>query len=255
MKKLAVCVGINDYPGANNDLHGCVNDANNWAELLTGQGYEVVSLLDSNATKVNVLTALRVAIARLKFSDRLVFTYSGHGSWVPDANGDEADGRDEVICLYDFPTGGLLSDDEMYTLFQLRKWGSRVTIFSDSCFSGTLARFANLSQRGTPRFLPPAEFLPEDQLRAARRVETVQAKDQPRSGTVLISGCSEDEYSYDADVDGQPQGAFSAYAIKTFKQGISMSSWYKAIRTQLPSSEYPQTPLLTARPWQRYWAL
>ena len=34
MKK-AVCIGINNYPGIFNDLKGCVNDANDWADLLT----------------------------------------------------------------------------------------------------------------------------------------------------------------------------------------------------------------------------
>lgn len=255
MKKLAVCVGINDYPGSSNDLHGCVNDAQNWGNLLTNQGYEVAMLLDSQATKLNVMTALRTALATLRFSDRLIFTYSGHGSWVPDTNGDEADGRDEVMCLYDFPTGGLLSDDEMYDLFQSRRFGSRVTIFSDSCFSGTLARFANVSYHAKPRFLSPSEFLSETQLKAAARVEMTQVIDKPRSGTVLISGCSENEYSYDAFLDGKPQGAFSAYAMKTFQPGIKMAAWFKQIRSNLPSPEYPQSPQLTAKPWQRYWSL
>jgi len=30
MSKRAVCVGINDYPGVENDLNGCVNDARAW---------------------------------------------------------------------------------------------------------------------------------------------------------------------------------------------------------------------------------
>ena len=30
----ALCVGINDYPIANADLRGCVNDAKAWANTL-----------------------------------------------------------------------------------------------------------------------------------------------------------------------------------------------------------------------------
>ena len=33
-KKLALCIGINDYPGTDSDLSGCVNDANDWAANL-----------------------------------------------------------------------------------------------------------------------------------------------------------------------------------------------------------------------------
>jgi len=31
MAKLALCIGINDYPGTVNDLSGCVNDAQDWS--------------------------------------------------------------------------------------------------------------------------------------------------------------------------------------------------------------------------------
>ena len=34
MARKALCVGINDYPGNESDLRGCVNDARAWAELL-----------------------------------------------------------------------------------------------------------------------------------------------------------------------------------------------------------------------------
>ena len=41
MTKRALCVGINDYPGANMDLAGCVNDARDWQALLESRGYAV----------------------------------------------------------------------------------------------------------------------------------------------------------------------------------------------------------------------
>jgi hypothetical protein len=169
------------------------------------------------------------------------------------------------MCLYDFPQGGLLSDDEMYTIFQDRRWGTRVSVFSDSCFSGTLARFmpGPAAQRGKPRFMPPSEFLTGQDLGVARAIRSTSAKDISRSGTVLISGCSENEYSYDAYIDDKPQGAFSAYATQTYQHGLTMAKWYKAIRKRLPIDTtvypnvetYPQTPLLTAAGWQRYWSL
>ena len=34
MSHRALCVGINDYPGSNMDLAGCVNDARDWQALL-----------------------------------------------------------------------------------------------------------------------------------------------------------------------------------------------------------------------------
>lgn len=44
------------------------------------------------------------------FSDKTLFVqYSGHGTHTPDRNGDEADGQDEAMYLYD----GALLDDEL----------------------------------------------------------------------------------------------------------------------------------------------
>ena len=99
----AVCVGIN-YPGTSAALNGCVNDAHDWAELLTNNGYEVVQLLDNSATKTNIVLALTVAISAMKRGDRLVFTYSGHGTWVYDTDGDEDDKRDEALVPIDYST-------------------------------------------------------------------------------------------------------------------------------------------------------
>jgi hypothetical protein len=44
----------------------------------------------------------------------LLIWYSGHGSYTYDVNGDEGDGQDEVICLYD----GNLLDDEINVILQ-----------------------------------------------------------------------------------------------------------------------------------------
>ena len=260
-KKVALCVGINDYPGTGSDLNGCINDCNNWAEFLTKQGYRVTILHDNMATKAQVTSQLKTLLATLGFGDRFVFTYSGHGSWVPDQNGDEADGRDEVICLYDYSSGGYLSDDEMYDIFQSRKFGVRVYQFSDSCFSGTLTRFVsregidNPWGRNRPKFLPPSHFLSAQQMNAAAKVQFKQVNEKPRPTSVLISGCSESEYSYDAYVENQAQGAFSWAALKTYKPGMSMAAWYREIRKLLPSTSYPQTPQLQGGTWQKYWRL
>ena len=44
----------------------------------------------------------------------LIVWYSGHGSYVRDTNGDEADGVDETLYLYD----GNLVDDELNNILQ-----------------------------------------------------------------------------------------------------------------------------------------
>jgi hypothetical protein len=101
MAKKALCVGVNNYPGTRNDLQGCVNDARDWARLLSGTfGFrDVETLLDGQATRSRIKKKLGELISKGRAGDVLVFTYSGHGTHVPDVGEkDEADGRDEAIC-------------------------------------------------------------------------------------------------------------------------------------------------------------
>ena len=54
MANRALCVGINNYPGTNMDLAGCVNDANAWEAELKGRGFAVTKLLDAQASDRDV---------------------------------------------------------------------------------------------------------------------------------------------------------------------------------------------------------
>jgi hypothetical protein len=258
MKKIfSLSVGINDYPGTNADLRGCVNDAGDWHALLKSRGAIAGKLLDEAATKVAVVSNLEWMVGESRFGDTIVFTYSGHGSWIADTDGDEPDRRDEVLVLHDFARGGLLSDDEMHRIFQRRRHSVRVIVISDSCHSGTLHRFVSLEGNafGVPRFLPPANFLEGEALTRAAVVEERAAKTRPRPATALLSGCADAEYSYDAFFDRRPQGAFTHAALRTYATGQSLATWHKRIREVLPSGAYPQTPQLAATSSQRRWKL
>lgn len=251
--KLALCVGINDYPGSGSDLSGCVNDANDWAKALQARGYEVKTLLNSLATKANILLELRSLFERANWGDRIVFQFSGHGTWVPDKDGDEADQRDEALCCYDYSSGGLLTDDELHSVFQERNYGVRVTVFSDSCHSGTMARLMTRSgsSRGTPKFLSPSLFTPLTEDQVVRVESETLLRGTPRSGTVLISGCADTEYSYDASFGNRPNGAMTYFAIKSL-DALTTKKVYETLRTYLPIGDYPQTPQLTATSYQKY---
>src|SRR5437867_2634102 len=139
----ALCVGINNYPGTEDDLQGCVNDAKDWAAALDARGYEVKVLLDAQATRANMVGALTHLVSGTRPDDLAVFTYSGHGSWVPDEDGDEPDGRDEMLCPHDIRQGHYLLDDDLADIFARKAAGAHVFFISDSCHSGTVARFAS----------------------------------------------------------------------------------------------------------------
>jgi metacaspase-1 len=271
-RRVAVCVGINDYPGSNADLSGCVNDAFDMGSMLSSHGYEVMTLTDSGATKANIVAALSSKIAQLKFGDRFVFCYSGHGTWIPDRDGDESDLRDEALCCYDYARGGLLSDDELNVIVESRRAGVRVTIFSDSCHSGTIARLAdftggvpagNLAVGAKAKFLPPSLMfgISAD---TAQKIERTTRNTSSRLGAVLISGCQDHEYSYDASFAGRPNGAMTRSLLDSLKysevhsahtNAPSVKKVYDMMRTKLPSAQYPQTPQLGATTYQKRTAL
>lgn len=64
-------------------------------------------------------------------------------------------------------------------------------------------------------------------------------------GDLLMAGCKDPEYSYDANFGGRPNGAFTYYALKTLKSlalDATYTDWHKAIQAFLPSASYPQSP-------------
>ena len=255
--RYGLCVGINDYPGTNMDLRGCVNDARDWAWLLKRlhPGIYLLSMVDGEATRKDILWRLSLYVEALNRGDTLYFTFSGHGTRVPDENGDEGDGRDEAICPHDVMTAGPILDDELNWIFAQRARGSRVVVIADSCFSGTVARAGCLGTLaavsgpgGRVEFLVPyrrTRFLAPAVIPARVRGKREAWPSQRDEAYMTVSACLPNEVSYDAEIGGRPCGAFSHAATKTFPGATSYADWMRWMRKLLPSAEYPQTPNLT----------
>jgi hypothetical protein len=233
MKK-AICVGINNYPGIFNDLKGCVNDARDWSALLQRLGFDVSLMLDSQATRQNVKTALRGLVGAMNAGDIAVFTYSGHGTQVVDFGSDEGDAYDEAICLYD----GNVIDDELRIILEGLHRQATLVVISDSCFSGSVTRIA--AEKAIPRFIPPTVSMAG---RTARRSFLLPEAIMPE---ILITGCSDSEYSYDAEFNGRPNGAMTALALSVIQQNPNATyrEFHAGLRALLPSTDYPQSPQL-----------
>lgn len=262
MAKLALCIGINDYPGSGSDLAGCVNDAEDWAKELGARGFEVSKLIDGKATKAAISAAIAGLVEKAGSGDVVVVSYSGHGTWVPDEEGgDEGDGRDEALCPHDYQKGVLL-DDELYDLFSRKKHGVHLVLASDSCHSGTVTRLAaplgEASQRKA-RFLSPLHFLKGDALAKAKALELSPARSKSRgAGALLLAGCQDTEYSYDAHFGGRANGAFTYVALRALKglpAGATYKQWFDKIREALPSQDYPQRPNILGTKAQRGWKI
>ena len=262
MTNRALCVGINDYPVAGADLMGCVNDARAWAELLRERfdfpHRNVRVLTDRRATKAAILGALKDhVLAGARRGDVLVFTNSSHGSYVPDREDDEPDGYDETMCPYDVRTAQI-TDDELREILADVPRGVRMTVISDSCHSGSVTRAPlddvipgiRFRDQRRVRFLNPALLHRTRLIADPRRVH-------PRGrfgGTerdmrhVLVSGCRDDEYSYDARIGGTFHGAMTYHAIKAIRAAryrITPAALARALNRQLPAAGYDQHPQLS----------
>jgi len=252
MKKRALCIGINNYPGTGSDLSGCVNDANDWKAELQKRGYDVVTVLDAAATRDNIVAQLKTLLQGASDGDSLVVTYSGHGSWLPDADGDESDGRDEMLCPYDINRQHYLTDDVLASIFAQKPQGARLFFVSDSCHSGTVTRFAPDPLGGDDaayrraRLLPPEQFVTDENvLRNIRRLSEARSSSRQKYPALLLAGCKDVEVSYDASFNGRPNGALTRVALDALKSNpSSYLKWYELIRKKLPSPSYPQTPQL-----------
>lgn len=255
----ALCVGINDYPYAGNDLNGCVNDAKAWAEMLIKNfnfaNTDVKILLDSQATKQNVMDALKNLLTGASKGDTLVFTNSSHGSYSAEVGGDE-EKYDEILCPYDIDANQI-TDDDLRDLFKSVPKGVSLSIILDNCFSGTGTRAAVsdlIPGMRTPddrrvRFLSPA-------LRGQKVLENPwKAKPKTRikypeskMNEVLLSGCSDKEYSYDAYFNGTYHGAMTYYALQAIRSAnykLTYSQLHRRIGNLI--EDYPQSPQLEGK--------
>jgi len=122
-----------------------VNDVKEMALFLKERGFVTEVYHDEDANlKVGTTYAgivrniQKLATASWKENlDAVFIHYSGHGSYVSDTNGDEADGYDECLCPSDMQTSGVILDDYLHELIDAFNPKTRITIVLDCCHSGT----------------------------------------------------------------------------------------------------------------------
>jgi len=262
LRRQALCVGINQYqhfPSAT--LNGCVSDAHNMASLLKDLlGFEdsdITLLTDQAATKSNILHVLRRMVegALAGRQNHLVFSFSGHGTQVPDLNLDEFDRADEAFCPYDLVASGaqwdrdhLIVDDELHDLFVQLPPSVLLEIYLDTCHSGAGLRAADLLMDRKPRYLPPPS------LEAFRDIEYRRARpahqkllEKGLSHHILWTACKESQTASDAFIQGAWHGAFTHHFCREARASgnhLSRAKILGKIRLDLNTGLFTQTPQL-----------
>jgi hypothetical protein len=253
--KKALLVGINDYKHLPyyskelgrmiTNLKGAVNDVNAMKDILISQyGFkekDILVLTNSSATRENILKNFETWLVQgTKRGDVAFFQFSGHGSQVPDQNGDEADGLDEALCAYDvmpkapsIKEAGLIIDDEIGVL--LRKLEGRTVIsFVDACHSGTVTRSMGgkpvSSLELTPAYIP--KFIPVT-IEGARvrgkgfSIDTIPKQDDIPPGQISIFSSLENQVSLELVAPFRSHGALTLGLVEAMKANKNIS--YKGL--------------------------
>lgn len=252
MTKKALCIGINDYPfGVDNDLKGCINDANDWAALLKNHFdfTDVKVMTDSQATKSEMIAGLKELLKGAKSGDVLVFTNASHGTYRADQTGDEPL-YDEALCPHDADSN-LVLDDDLRGLFTDLKRGVRLTVILDSCHSGSGTR-VKLDEYRRRRFLSPeirgGVALSSDELSRARRNREKYPESSMKE--ILLSGCKSNQTSADAFIAGDYHGAMSYHAIKAIRDAnykVTYAELHRQLVGTLEEHNFDQTPQLEGK--------
>lgn len=242
------------------ELFGCHFDAEDMERIAGERGFEQRTvLLDERATRDAVKEAVAAAATELKAGDIFLLTYAGHGSQIPDFNGDEDDGADETLCLYD----GMLIDDELYELWSRVADDVRIVMISDSCHSGTVSRAARRAVATVTAEAAPqvrSRLLPLEL--AARTFRThrdfyvalgrqrrgpderllTRELDTPLRGPVLLlAGCQDNQESQ----DGVGNGRFTQELLAVWDEGRFQGDWQRMMQRIVSNMPPAQTPRLT----------
>lgn len=242
-KKFAVIIGIN-YVGTSSELNGCINDANHLKTFLVDKcGYLPTNILmladdgvSTKPTKQNIINSFNTLVSKAvneQFTE-LWLSYSGHGSYMTDTNGDENDGRDETLCPSDYSSAGFIIDDFIYENL-VCKLPKTATLFSiiDACHSGTVY---DLPYLYTQSYI------------------TNNTNNKHVANVISISGCRDDQTSADAYITQKYQGAMTwsfLNALANAQYNIKLVDLVNNMRVLL-SKDYTQVPLLAVSNTDQY---
>lgn len=268
----ALHIGINDYRGTAMDLAGCVNDALDWARVFGRRRKGCVRdaidvlpffgvadtqkiLVDGQATRRNILAALRAVVRRAEAGDWAVVTASGHGTDVPDDSGDErsrqrGDRFDEAFVSHGLD---LILDDEIGAILEQLAPEARCLVITDACHlgSGAIRSFGSrpsaAHETARRRYLPPGR-LPKRKRSGWTVAEFARTTDR-RENVIHFGACRDDQVAYEGRFGGRLQGVFTHHAIEALRglqPGATFAEWDLAVARRLPNAEYDQEPRASA---------
>ena len=225
----ALIIGIN-YRGTENELGGCITDANNMNEFAKKRGFKNIQLITDDTsvkpTRKNIMDAFTQLLKNANDGDNILFYYSGHGSTVRDTNGNEATGKDQLLVSVDLQP---ILDDELKAIIQANL-KTNVTLFAffDCCFSGSVLDL---------------KYQYMDTLHQNANTMNVGESETP-GNVIMFGGATDTQYGIDTVINGVDQGAFT-WAFLDNMNKLSNPTWrqlLQGIRDTLKQNGIDQIP-------------
>lgn len=225
--RVAVCMGLSSVdPKMNNgwtgECPGTFEDAMGLYSLCESNGLTATLLIDSAATWEHWKSVVVQLAAPMKPGSLLLLTMSGHGGQMPDDNGDEADGLDETLCLWD----GQVRDDDVMKFIESLPTEIRIVLINDQCHSeGNFRAYIRKMKKAVSMG------------HWGKQEGRVLSRRSPRWNGKLIqfAGCREETYSYGAETGG----TWTQNLLSNFSNGISWREWYDKAAAAMPVSQVP----------------
>jgi hypothetical protein len=195
--------------------------------------------------------------ANCKAGDTLVLYYSGHGASIADTDGDETDGKDEVIVPLDYIQRGVITDDWLHSnLVTKIPQGANLWVFMDCCHSGTMidlkfnyqSRCVYKNSTSKPR---KTDYNGNDW--STQFLLSLEQRNDVAGNICLISGCQDTQTSADSAFNSQNQGAFTYCLLETVRantqngklRNIKLGELLKEINCRLILNNFEQISQLS----------
>lgn len=230
-------------------LRGAAADARAMHAMLR-RTYEVperniAMLLDAEATRSQILSALESLIESSRPGDEILFYYSGHGSQIRSRSPEEWDGYDETIVPADSRRGAAdIRDKKLRSLFNRLAEGVELTIIMDSCHSSSGVRGPGWTET---RAVAPAS-VPN-----LKRIDDIGPSLRDR-GAVIMAAALEDGKAYETPHGDGFNGAFTYAlldAMRLASAEASVGELFRRTRARLRVHNQIQEPTMIAKPHAR----
>jgi uncharacterized caspase-like protein len=216
--RYALVYGIENYPGAANDLTYPKDDADAMASLLASDGWKENKATDGEVTKAKIQADIASIAAVASADSTVLLYYSGHGY---------SSGSASYIVPYDsiseaslLVSSNMISAPELYSMLKALPT-DKVIVILDCCYSGGFVDANDAIDAAPDDYLSLKGYYAFNA--ALSNFGKLLAANAAASGAkapVAISAAGSQDLSYDGD-ERLGQGVFTYYLLQSAAKGDS----------------------------------